>query len=497
MTRFVNIGDLRKSAILQAVHQLGVCMGEDLYLVGGALRDSFTGKSAGKEFDFVMKGGVENIANAFAREQKGAAFLLNDFFQTWRVVIGEGAERIELDFSPLQGKDIFEDLKRRDFTVNSMAVSLRELFSSECWPVLDPLKGLEDLNQEILRANSEESFLQDPLRMLRAFRISSIMGLKIEPRTYQWIQSQKGLIFHSAGERIRQEIFKALERSGAGSFFKNLYRSGLLDKIFPDIGGWNEEIKDGCSCSDLMEHAVGVVEAGEWILEHLFLFFPTYADNLESHFSKPIEQGINHRSLLKFFCFFHDSGQAISKGGRENANETNRRKLEGNSPKINEMIAKRLKLSEKTVRIISELSDHFEYFPLLVVKGGIQPVLKYKFFNELGDRGIDLIVFGLAHELPGGKEKQFWSVQGVPVDFEKEKEIGDQLLHFYYEEYLERSIVPLINGRDIMEVLGLPPGKEIGEFLSSLEEAQMEGKIRTREEALNYLKKLDRFNRFR
>ena len=252
---------LKKSRALQAVHRLSPKRGEEVYLVGGAIRDLLLGRPLGKDFDFVVQGEVKGLAKAVAEETGGHAFPLDESFGTWRVILKKGKRRTELDFSLLQGKDIYDDLRQRDFTINSIALRLEEIFNRETPDFIDPLNGGSDLQKRTLRANSEESLRQDPLRMLRAFRFSSTLRFSVEDETLRMIQRNKDLIVRSAWERIRSEFFMALSENRAGHFLRQLNEAGLLGEVFPEVQGWKDVIRGIPNDYSLLEHAFRTVEA--------------------------------------------------------------------------------------------------------------------------------------------------------------------------------------------------------------------------------------------
>ena len=188
---YVNFQMLKKSKILQTVHRLAVEQRAEVYLVGGAVRDFLLERPLGKDFDFVLPGNAAGLAKELARQMEGTAFLLDDAFGTWRVVIKKEEGKSEADFCAMQGGDILADLRQRDFTINSLAIRLPDIFQKEKPLVIDPLGGLSDLRQGILRANSEDSLRQDPLRMLRAYRFAYTLGLKIDEETVKAIGRNK------------------------------------------------------------------------------------------------------------------------------------------------------------------------------------------------------------------------------------------------------------------------------------------------------------------
>lgn len=483
---------LRESRILQAVLRLSQKNEKKVYLVGGAVRDLMLGRPLEKDFDFVAVNRVSDLAKELAAATGGHAFSLNDSFGTWRVVLKLGKKKIEVDFSPMQGGDILEDLKHRDFTINSMAISVEEIFAHEPPSIIDPLHGLSDLRRRVLRANFEESLVRDPLRMLRAFRLIQALSLKIEEKTLKMIQKNKKLILQSAWERIRSEFFAALREIEAGRFFRDLHQSGLLEVIFPEVQGWESFAQGIHHEFPLLEHAVRTVEAGEIIFAHFQELYPSYAPLLDHHFSSIIEEGISREALFKFVAFLHDSGKPGTRSISPDGQFVRFLDHDQEGQRINLIIAQRMKLSRKSLRIISELTRQQMRILSLAKIGEATLRAKYRFFRDLGKEGIDAVFLTLSDGLaskPISRGRPL--VQELPGDLRKIKEVAEELLRYYYEEFLPRPPRPLLDGREVMEALSLPPGEDLGKLLDQLREAEITGGVRTREEALEFLKNLD------
>jgi poly(A) polymerase len=486
---------LRESKILQAVRRLSQRNRQKVYLVGGTVRDLFLERPLGKDFDFVAAGEVNSLAKELATAAGGHVFPLSESFGAWRVALRSGKKKIDVDLSPMQGGDILEDLKQRDFTINSIGISLEEIFAHEHPPLIDPLYGLSDLQHRILRVNSEESLIRDPLRMLRAFRLIHTLGLKGEESTLKLIQKNRKLILRSAWERIRSEFFAGLGEMEAGRFLWDLHRSGLLEVIFPEVQGW-ESFEQG-SHQPLLEHAVRTVEAGETIFAHFQELYPSYARLLDHHFSSIIEEGISRQALFKFVAFLHDSGKPGTGSLSPDGQSVRFLDHDQEGQRVNLVIAQRMKLSRKSVRIISELTRQHMRIPSLAKAEEVTSRAKYRLFRDLGKEGIEAIFLALSDGLASKPVRLGGSLsQDLPADLRKIKEVAEELLRYYYEEFSPNTPRPLLDGKEIMEALGLPPGEEVGRLLDRLREAEISGKVRTREEALGFLKNLDRSRPF-
>ncbi len=489
----MGIKSLKNSKALEVVRRLTQEKKEEVYLVGGAIRDFLLGRPLGKDFDFVIKGEVGGLAKEIVREIGGNAFPLDETFGTWRVILKKKKKKTELDFSPLQGKDIFEDLRQRDFTVNSLAIHLNDLARPGEPCFIDPLDGLADIRKRILRANSEGCLRQDPLRMLRAFRFASTLKFSVEEETLKMIQKNSNLIRRSAGERIRVEFFMALGEEGAGLFLQGLQQAGLLAEIFPEVKEWETlSVRIGSSPS-LLDHGLRTLEAVEFIFVHLKDIFSEWADVLKGHLSHSEEEGVSRIALLKFIAFFHDSGKVATAFPDQGSISIRFLDHDQKGQEINSAIARRLKLSRRSVRIISDLTRQHMRIQSLAKAQELTGRAKYRFFQDLGKEGLDLAILSLANALASsGLELRSSMLAKMKGEGKKIKKITDDLVRFYTEEFTQKSPKPLVDGKEIMAALGIPQGEVVGTVLSKLKEAEISGRVRTKEDALQFLKNIDK-----
>ncbi|MCR5219370.1 MAG: hypothetical protein K6E31_00030 [bacterium] len=186
-------------SLLRALRQAseGPC-----HLVGGAVRDALLGKPV-HDWDVITSGDAGELARRFAQSLNGTWFELDAERGYSRVCLAQGS----VDFAPWRAATLEEDLRARDFTINALAFPLHE--TGMVRPV-DPLGGLADLRQRILRCCSEDAFVDDPLRILRGVRLALQFRLKVEPETLYLMRRDVPLLRQCAGERIVAELEKIL-----------------------------------------------------------------------------------------------------------------------------------------------------------------------------------------------------------------------------------------------------------------------------------------------
>ena len=328
--------------------------------------------------------------------------------------------------------------------------------------------------------------------MLRAFRFASILKFSVEDETWRMIQRNCGLIKRSAGERIRAEFFAGLGEKESSRFLRHLHQTGLLEEIFPELGGW-EKLNLGGDFS-LLEHALRTVEEAEFILSHLQDLYPHETAFLSSHFSQTEEEGITRTALFKFIAFFHDSGKTVAALHGQGGLAARFLDHDQEGEKINTAVARRLKLSRRSIRIISDLTRQHMRVSSLAKAREVTARAKYRLFQDMGREGIDLAILSLANALASSSILFRWPFPPeMPEEIKRIKQIAEELLGYYAEESVRKGAKPLLDGKEVMELLRIDQGKNVGILLQKLQEAEISGRVSTKEEALQFLKNIDKF----
>ncbi|MBI4722055.1 MAG: CCA tRNA nucleotidyltransferase, partial [Candidatus Stahlbacteria bacterium] len=196
---------------------------EEIWLVGGAIRDAVLGVQV-KDFDFALKDNASDFARQFANEINGTYVLLDAKNDESRVVY---KNQIVFDFIHIE--TIENDLARRDFRINAMAMRL------PCFELVDPYGGLKDIERKRIKMVSESALVADPLRILRGFRFKATLGFKIEVNTLKALAKYKELLPNVAPERIHYELFTLLDSPNSYKTLRQMTRYGVLQTIIPVI----------------------------------------------------------------------------------------------------------------------------------------------------------------------------------------------------------------------------------------------------------------------
>jgi tRNA nucleotidyltransferase/poly(A) polymerase len=444
------------------------------YLVGGYVRDRLLGRES-HDVDFAVEGDALDLARTVADWMRGSFVPLDDERGTGRVVTrDEHGRRLFVDFVVLQSRDIIVDLSRRDFTIDAIALDIND-FSR----FIDPYDGRGDLEAGLVRAVSEAAFQDDPLRTLRAVRLTAELSLRIEPQTEGWIQRDAGLIAAVSAERVRDELSKTLAQPGAADNLRYLDELGLLEVILSET--------EGMKGTGRFERSLEVVRA----LEHLYTILrqsPTsnldspssilHSDRLLSHLSRFTSGDRQRLVLLKLVAFL--CGVAEDPAG-----EGNRR---NSAARLVGLALRRLRFSREEVGLGRTIAAHRGRLGQLRATEAVTRRDVYRFFRDTGKAGLDLLLLFLTDQLAAQEMSPDLDPIGATVLREK---FAAALLRDYYERHTEVISPPkLISGGDLKKAFGLEEGPRLGELLEAVREAQAAGEIRTRREALDYVKRV-------
>jgi poly(A) polymerase len=209
--------------ITHAIQQRGY----KAYLVGGYLRDLVMDRKS-RDVDFAVGGDAPALAAVVAEETNGHSFLIDRKRGVARVVFGSDNYLDTADFANMQGASIEEDLGKRDFSVDAMAVDagLKQ-------DIIDPHGGLEDIGEKRIRAVSDRVMADDPVRLVRAFRLAVVLGFTISEETLAMIGRDAHFISSTPGERIRNELVSILKESHSAPALQKMADVRLLKHIFP------------------------------------------------------------------------------------------------------------------------------------------------------------------------------------------------------------------------------------------------------------------------
>jgi len=457
----------------------------DQFIVGGAVRDRLLGRPV-TDLDIVCRH-AKKAAKAAAKEHDGTLVVLDDQNKIYRVVLRDSAEIKTLDFAEMQGGSIEKDLARRDFTVNAMAI--RNVGSGEWgvgstphtlrptpYDVIDPFGGQRDLKRGILRAVSRKAFPDDPLRVVRAFRFMSQLGFTIETQTLKWVKGARLQLRRVAGERVRHELLTLFEQPLTAPTLRLMDKIGLLTQIFPDLEASRRTALRYYGKGGVLKHAFETVEALEWLLSPT----PKLPYSLTPYLTQSIG-GHPRVALLKLAALLHDVGKPATAKVIKGRLRFFEHEHVGAEQAYRGLAGLRFSRQECLLGR-SWVKNHMR-LGSLAAAGNITDKAIARYFRDLGDEGIGMILLSLGDHFTYLK-RSLWGKGKDPVE-----KTAWRMLGAYLNE--KSKVLPerLVNGHELMKALKLKPGPLIGKLLTLIQDAQVDGLVKTKADALSFAQK--------
>lgn len=473
-----------------------ILINQEIYLVGGAVRDMILNRIS-HDLDFALPSNGISTARHVANALNADFMILDDERDTGRVIVSESdGPRFFLDFATYRGKNLEEDLRARDFTINAIAYDLRAN------TIIDPLNGASDLRAKSVRACLQTSMTDDPVRILRGVRQAAAFEFKIELGTRKSMKRAAHLLPNVSPERNRDELFKILEGPKPDASIRALEILEVLPHLLPELPALKGTEQSSPHIHDVWEHTLSVLGYLERILDTLLSDYTSketsdlsisvlsqrigiFRERIASHYAKLLNADRSARAVLFFSALYHD----VEKPATKSMDEAGRIRFFDHDVKGAEVAAKRgqaFNLSNDEVERIKKIvRNHmrFLFFTNQMEDKKKEPSRKaiYRFFRDSGEAGVDLVLLGLAdlRGTQGTKLKQEIWITALSL--------AHILLENYFEKPEETIFPPrLLNGNELMSGLNLEPGPIVGQLLEAIREGQATGEIHTRDDALSF-----------
>lgn len=418
----------------------------EIYVVGGAVRDLLMGKIV-SDWDFTTNAKPSEILklypDGFYDNAYGTVGLTIEGYDkpfeitTFRTEHGYSDNRRPDVVS--WGKSLEEDLQRRDFTINALA--LQVVLDTE---LIDLYQGQKDLDDKTVRAvgDPSERFNEDALRMIRAVRIAGELNFKIEEKTFEAIKANSTLINKIAKERIKDELFKILKSDNPYTGILHLKETGLMQEILPEM----------IKCFG--------VEQKSPSRHHIY--------DVGTHLLMSLKECKSKDPVTRFATLIHDIGkpQTVRKLPTGVITFYNHEMV---STRIAQNIAERLKFSTKEKDKLIKLVRFHQF---TVDEKQTDSSIR-RFITNVGIEYVqDILDLRVADRLGGGARETSWRLE----EFKK------RLVEVQKQPFAIKDLK--INGKDVMEKLNIPAGPKVGEVLEKLFNQVVEKKITNERESL-------------
>ena len=442
-------------------HQIGDTadeLGIECYVVGGYVRDLFLERPS-DDIDVVVVGSGISLAEALKKKfgRKARVSVFRNFgtaqlkYKDMEIeFVGARKESYSHDSRKPHVEDgtLEDDQNRRDFTINALAVCLNKDRFGE---LVDPFDGVYDLEDGIIRTplDPDITFSDDPLRMMRCVRFSAQLNFFIEDETFEALQRNVERIKIVSGERIKDEFNKIMMTKIPSKGLYELYRSGLMDVILPELTALDVvETREGRAHKNNFHHTLEVLDN-----------VAKNSDNL----------------WLRWAALLHDIGKAKCKRWDPSLGWTfHNHNFVG--AKMVPVIFRRMSLPmDMKMKYVQKLVN-LHMRPIAIADAEVTDSAVRRLINDAGDDIDDLMTLCEADITSKNEMKKARFLDNFRIVREKLKDLK-------VRDY-KRLLQPCIDGTEIMEIFSLKPGPAVGQLKSYLKEAVLDNKVPNEREAL-------------
>ena len=434
-----------------------------IYVVGGTIRDILLGRTP-VDIDIAVYPDPASYARRLTDKFSGRLVVLGKPDQMlYRVVTSHQT----YDITQIEGKSIQNDLLRRDFTINAIAFDVSDN------KFIDHTGGQQDLSNRTVRMISEQSLRDDPIRLIRAYRLAAGLSFDIEPATQSAIAENAKLIGQAAGERVRDELYKILSNPSSHKQLVDMAANGLLFYIVPELSPLRKLPQHSRTHRTVFEHSMDAYLALERYLQK-----PPILDNGRVSTIGALHQP-DFAGQLKLSILLHNIGKAVKPSSCAGRRYRYTGYARRGASQI-ESIAKRLRLSNRDTVYIGSMVQHhrrpwyfFKAHQRMDTGGRLHMV---RFLLNLAPYVSDLFLHALA-----SKQTETDKNSTMMAAFQ---EFAGHLLSLYQHHIFPRiDDDPILSGTDLIHRFGLNPSPLFKIILKRIEELRLTGDLKTAADA--------------
>ncbi len=440
----------------------------EVYLVGGVVRDFFLGKETFDRDIIVCNEDARDFALKLAERFDAKFIPLDEVNKIYRLVFKDKINYLDIT-NPVENS-LQTDIKRRDLTINAIAVNLKT------FEIIDIVNGLNDLKNKKLNLISEKNFIDDPLRLLRIFRFKANLGFDVAPELLDIVKRHRKLIHEPAVERVNYELMKMFSGDYVHEALLLLDDCLLLEEILPVVKQVKQVPPNSHHHLDLFHHSVETVR-------QITEIYKQSDEEVREHLNRIDFGGFSRLAHLRLTGFLHDIGKFSTWTIEQDTGRHRFIKHDDAGAKMSLKILKDLHFSNKQIDYISILIKYHIYPSHVMCSPEITDKIMMRFVRRMDMNSIDNIVLAKADRL---------SARGPEITddiVEKNILLLTRLQNFYLKVRASLQPLPkLLTGNDVMRELNIKPSPKLGEIMNALHEAQINGDVMSKDDALNFIR---------
>jgi tRNA nucleotidyltransferase/poly(A) polymerase len=445
---------------------------QSAWVVGGAVRDAILGRPI-TDVDLVTREAPEKIARAVARAAGGPAFPLSEEFGAWRVIVKAG---FVCDVSPLQGSSIEDDLAKRDFSANAMAVRLNDT------ALLDPHDGRGDLEAGVLRVLGEQAYRDDALRPLRLVRIATELSLEPDAETERLTRQYASRVPDTSPERIWAELRRLVISQRVLDGLALADRLDVTAAVLPELAALRGVEQSHFHHLDVYDHTLEVLREQLGLEAGLEEVFGALTPPLSAVLDEPLADELTRMQALRFAALTHD----MAKPATRRELPDGRVSFIGHDSVGEDLVAgvcRRLRTSEKLASFLGGITRHHLVLGFLVHERPLDRRAIYRYLRTCEPVEIEVTVLSCA-------DRRATRGRNAEAAIASHLDLAYEIMEPALAWRSEGSPRPPLRGDELAAALGIRRGPELGRLLEAVREAVFAGDVQDRDQAVGYARAL-------
>ena len=388
--------------------------------------------------------------------------------ESFRVVLKKKGKIYTYDFTGMRGKNLKEDLALRDFTINTLTISLSEKKPK----LIDYFQARKDIRGKVIKVIKEEAIPQDPLRILRGFSFVANYGFRINAKTIKLMVKYKSLIKGVSKERINEELFKILTSNNSYKVIQAMDKLKIIDEFIPEIIKMRGVGQGAYHHLDVWKHSL------ETLRQFELLFSKRLIKNKEvvAYLNEELAGRRSRAQIIKLACLLHDIGKPKAKKKLKKKTIFHTHEKIGRD--LAEKIADNLRLSLREKSILMKLIFWHLRPGYLADQANPSRRAIYRFFRDTQEEGVAVILLSFS---------DWRATRGPLTDAKKRRRHEGVMLDLadkYFADKKKKPLPRIIDGHSIMKKFKISSGPLVGVILQKVKEEQVLGKISTKGEAV-------------